>query len=221
MNALGAAVGALATVLAMYRVITMKRQDEKQSSILLLAAPKQETQQEDDMKLVESLIAQHVDFPLPGILFRDVFPIFQSPSAFSALLRLLKAHLHTLHSEKINVVIGLDARGFLLGPIIAGILNCSFAPVRKPGKLPGELVTISYEKEYGTDSFSLPVSAVQAGDKVLIVDDLLATGGTLHAACELVNRLKGKVVECCVIIELAELGGSARVDSPVWSMFQY
>ncbi|KAH9260699.1 adenine phosphoribosyltransferase [Batrachochytrium salamandrivorans] len=146
---------------------------------------------EGDYELVQSLIASHYDFPQVGILFRDAFPVFQHPSAFAALLRLFKAHLDQAATD-IDVIIGLDARGFLLGPILAGMLNCAFSPVRKSGKLPGELVSVKYEKEYGADEFAIPVGAVRAGQRVLVVDDLLATGGTLEAACELVRQLGGE-----------------------------
>lgn len=174
-----------------------------------------------DLELVESLIAQHHDFPQAGILFRDVFPVFQHPSAFAALLRLFKAHLDQTATD-IDVVIGLDARGFLLGPILAGMLNCAFSPIRKSGKLPGEVVSVKYEKEYGADEFAIPVGAVRAGQRVLVVDDLLATGGTLEAACELVRQLGGDVVECLVIVELQALGGRQRIaPHAVWSLYSY
>ena len=173
----------------------------------------------DDKTLVLSHIAAYPDFPQKGILFRDIFPILRSPSAFQALVRLLHDRIKSL--GKIDVIVGLESRGFLIGPLLATLIGCSFVPVRKPGKLPGKLTSVSYEKEYGKDTFDIQTEAIKPGDRVVFFDDLLATGGSLFASTSLVTGLGGIVVECIVIIELADIQGRKNVPHPVWSLFQF
>jgi adenine phosphoribosyltransferase len=172
-----------------------------------------------DKGLVESCIQVHENFPKKGIVFRDIFPILRNPSASEALLRLLMKHALLL--GKVDLIIGLETRGFLHGPILALMLNCAFAPVRKAGKLPGSVYTVSYVKEYGEDSFQIQADAITPGSRVLILDDLLATGGSLFAAVQLVEGRGASVIECMVIIELLELNGRQKVQAPVWSLFAY
>jgi len=174
---------------------------------------------DQDKALVESLIDIHENFPKKGIVFRDVFPVLRHSEATAALFRLLGERVKQL--GKIDVVLGLESRGFLIGPNLAILLNCAFAPVRKPGKLPGKLVSVSYEKEYGKDTFEMQANSISAGNRVLIVDDLLATGGSLFAAVQLVEGMQATVVECMVIIELLDLTGRKNVTAPVWSLFQF
>eukprot|EP01137_Pigoraptor_chileana_P006542 Opistho-2@51029 len=173
-----------------------------------------------DLKRVEALITTHPDFPLPGILFRDIFPVFRDPVATELIFTNLVFHLTSTY-HKIDVVVGLDSRGFLFGPIIALRLGASFVPIRKAGKLPGKKETVTYAKEYGADSFEIQSDAILPGQTVVIVDDLLATGGTMFAACSLVRKLGGQVIECMVVVELAELNGSQRLDVPTYSMLKY
>lgn len=121
----------------------------------------------------------------------------------------------------VEVIVGLEARGFLFGPIIAQRLNCSFAPVRKKGKLPGETERVTYTKEYGADIFEVQKEAFKPGQSVVIVDDLLATGGTMKAACELIEKVGAKVTLCLVVIELKDLNGQDKLSQPCYSLIQY
>jgi adenine phosphoribosyltransferase len=172
-----------------------------------------------DRQYVLSKITEHQDFPKKGILFRDIFPVMRDPSATQALIRLLHQRIKTL--GKVDVIVGLESRGFLFGPILALLCNAAFTPVRKPGKLPGKLTSMSYEKEYGTDTFEIQTECIRPGARVVIFDDLIATGGSLFAATNLVEQLGGKVVECVLIIELAGLQGIKNVPAPVWSLYQF
>ena len=144
------------------------------------------------------------DFPIPGILFYDVTTLFKNPSA----LQELSDTLYEMYKDKgITKVVGIESRGFIMGPILATRLGAGFVPIRKPGKLPAETIEESYEKEYGKDTVQMHKDAINEDDVVLLHDDLLATGGTMKAACELVKRLKPKKVYVNFIIELKELHG--------------
>ncbi|PCH41186.1 adenine phosphoribosyltransferase [Wolfiporia cocos MD-104 SS10] len=176
-----------------------------------------------DVEHLRSLLKAHPDFPKKGIVFLDIFPILRDPVAFESLITHFVYHLtsHTIPhspSKKVDVVVALDARGFLLGPVIAMRLGAAFVPVRKKGKLPGECVTATYKKEYGSDSFEMQADAIQPGQNVVIIDDLIATGGSAKAAGQLVSQLGGKVIEYLFIIELLFLKGAQRLDAPVYSM---
>jgi len=176
-----------------------------------------------DVEYLRSLLKAHPNFPKKGIVFLDIFPILRDPVAFETLITHFVYHLtsHTIpqsSSKKIDAVVGLDARGFLLGPIIAMRLGAAFVPVRKKGKLPGECVTATYEKEYGSDSFEMQADSIQPGQNVIVVDDLIATGGSAKAAGELVAQRGGKILEYLFIIELTFLKGAQQLDSPVYSM---
>ncbi|KAG8955716.1 adenine phosphoribosyltransferase [Tulasnella sp. 424] len=152
----------------------------------------------------------------------------RDPVAFEVLITHLVHHIASSTTvtpvssgaKKVDVVVGLDARGFLLGPIIALRLGASFVPVRKKGKLPGECVTAIYEKEYGSDSFDMQADAIAQGDRVIIIDDLIATGGSAKAAGALVKQLGGQILEYVFIIELAFLKGRGQLDAPVYSMIE-
>ncbi|KAK3341304.1 phosphoribosyltransferase-like protein [Lasiosphaeria hispida] len=151
------------------------------------------------------------DFPIPGISFIDILPLFQDPVIHLALLRALE--LQVLESGvKPDVIVGLDARGFLFGPSLALRLNASFVPVRKRGKLPGPCVTASFEKEYGTDYFQMQVGAIERGQNVLVVDDIIATGGSAAAAGTLVKELRGNLVGYLFILEIPFLHGRNKLD---------
>ncbi len=140
---------------------------------------------------LENYIRDIQDFPKPGIGFKDITPLLSNPEATSACLDLLAS---TLADKKINKVIGVESRGFFFGILLAQKLNAGFVPVRKPKKLPFETISASYELEYGTDTLEMHIDAIQKGDKVLIHDDVLATGGTAKAVCELVEQLGGEIV---------------------------
>ena len=153
---------------------------------------------------LEALVRDIPDFPKPGIVFKDITPVLASPEGLDVAVRGLADLARDL---RVDVVIGAEARGFLLGPAIARELGAGFVLARKPGKLPHETVRAEYVLEYGTDALELHSDAVAAGARVLVHDDLLATGGTAKALCELVEQLDGQVVACGFLIELAFLNG--------------
>ncbi|KAK4147810.1 phosphoribosyltransferase-like protein [Dichotomopilus funicola] len=153
------------------------------------------------------------DFPIPGINFIDILPLFQDPIIHNALLRALELQVQEFGEQaKPDVIVGLDARGFLFGPSLALRLNSSFVPVRKKGKMPGPCVTAAYEKEYGTDFFQIQEGAVKPGQKVLVVDDIIATGGSAAAAGSLVKQLGGNLVGYLFILEIPVLNGRSKLD---------
>ncbi len=155
-----------------------------------------------------ALVRDIPDFPKPGIVFKDITPILASAEGLDAAVNALAAVTRHLN---VDVVIGAEARGFLLGPALARELGAGFVLARKPGKLPHETVRAEYVLEYGVDALELHSDAVAAGSRVLVHDDLLATGGTAKALCELVEQLDGEVVACAFLIELAFLNGRERL----------
>jgi adenine phosphoribosyltransferase len=159
---------------------------------------------------LRSLIRDIPDFPRPGILFKDITPLMADPDALGAAVSGLADYARPL---EVDCVLAAEARGFLLGPALALALGAGFALARKPGKLPYDTVSAEYQLEYGRDSLELHSDAVGPGTRVLVHDDLLATGGTASALCELVEALGGEVVGCSFLIELAQLGGRARLHS--------
>ncbi len=151
-------------------------------------------------------IRQIPDFPIPGILFYDVTTLFKNSEA----LKELSDTLYNMYKDKgITKVVGIESRGFIMGPMLAARLGAGFVPIRKPGKLPADTIEESYTKEYGTDTIQMHKDAIDENDVVLVHDDLLATGGTMVAACNLVKQLKPKKVMVNFIIELKELNGKA------------
>ncbi|GAB1310231.1 adenine phosphoribosyltransferase [Madurella fahalii] len=153
------------------------------------------------------------DFPIPGIKFIDILPLFQDPAIHAALLRALELQVLEFGGDaKPDVIVGLDARGFLFGPSLALRLDASFVPVRKKGKMPGPCVTAAYEKEYGTDFFQMQEGAVKPGQKVLVVDDIIATGGSAAAAGSLVKQLGGELIGYLFILEIPILKGRSKLD---------
>ncbi|CAG8769745.1 29640_t:CDS:2, partial [Racocetra persica] len=158
-----------------------------------------------DIEYLRSLIKAIPDFPQEGILFRDIFPIFQDPKAIEMLVSHIVDHINTTIKEKVDVIVGLDARGFLFGPMVALRLNTAFVPSRKKGKLPGKTLSADFKKEYGVDTFEMQEGAIKPGQNVIIVDDLIATGGTAAAAGQLVEKSGGKLLEYIFLIELADL----------------
>ena len=168
----------------------------------------------DDTAVVRAAINEYPDFPKAGIRFQDVFGIFGNPAAHQSLHNLMVGHAKQ-HQDSVDVVVGLDARGFLLGPAIALAIGKPFVPVRKAGKLPGACLGRSYSLEYGEDRLEVQEGSIRSGARALIVDDLLATGGTLKTAASLVREAGGEVVHCWVLVELAALGGRVRVGEEV------
>ncbi|KAL0113830.1 hypothetical protein PUN28_011278 [Cardiocondyla obscurior] len=170
------------------------------------------------LQILKNAIKSYPDFPKPGIIFQDTFGVFYNNVALKALKDLIVEHVSSL---EIDLVIGLDSRGFLFGPIICMELNKPFLPIRKKGKLPGKIIQQKYALEYGEATFELQTEFIKKGTKVLIVDDLLATGGSLGAAVQLVNSVGADVIECLVIMELTLLKGRDKVGAPVHSFIQY
>ena len=147
-------------------------------------------------------------FPKEGIVFKDITPLLIDPNARKECLEIL---LSTVKDKKINKVIGVESRGFFFGILLAEELNAGFVPVRKPKKLPFDTISASYDLEYGTDTLEIHTDAIQKGDRVLIHDDVLATGGTAKAVCELVERLGGVIVQCNFLMEITFLNGREKI----------
>lgn len=159
------------------------------------------------------------DFPKPGILFRDITPLLSTPIAFKATIDRLSDRYQT---HKIDTIVAAEARGFIFGAPLAVQLGVPFVPIRKPGKLPFESMKHQYDLEYGTDTLEMHIDAVSTGHRVLVVDDLLATGGTVNACCSMVQKAGGEVVECAFIIELEALGGRAKLaPHACYSLLKY
>jgi adenine phosphoribosyltransferase len=148
------------------------------------------------------------DFPIPGILFRDITTLLQDPRAFH---KAVDAMIEPFQSSKIDVVAGVESRGFIFATPVAYALNAGFVPVRKLGRLPAEAIRVEYALEYGTNTLEMHRDAIKPGQRVLLVDDLLATGGTAVAAIDLVQRLGGDVVGASFLVELVDLGGRAKL----------
>jgi len=171
------------------------------------------------MKELSKKIRSIPDFPKKGILFRDITPLLQDSTSFGRAVDLLAKNYQ---DKDIDLVVSVEARGFILGSVLAYKLGVGFIPIRKPGKLPYKVEKATYKLEYGEDSVEIHQDAIKEGDKVLIFDDLLATGGTAKAVCELVERLKGKIVGISFLIELSELkGGEKLKEYEVFSLIKY
>ena len=168
--------------------------------------------------MIQSYIRDVPDFPKPGILFKDITPLLQSPKGLALAIQGMAA---AVDPQAFDLVVGIESRGFIFGTAIAHHLGKGFVPIRKPGKLPWKTASESYELEYGRDRIEIHVDAVKPGQGVLLVDDLLATGGTMEAALKLVRRIGGRPVACSFAIELGFLGGRKRLDAPVHSLLQY
>lgn len=161
-------------------------------------------------KTVKDYIRTIVDFPHEGIMFRDVTTLFADPRGFRMAIDQL---LHPYAGLQIDKVVGLEARGFILGGAIAHQLSVGFVPVRKKGKLPGTTISEEYQLEYGEAIVEIHDDAIQPGERILIVDDLLATGGTAEAGIKLVERLGGQIIGCAFVVDLPELGGRKRIEA--------
>jgi len=157
---------------------------------------------------IHSRVRTIPDWPIDGIQFRDITPLLQNPATFR---RLVDCFVHRYYERDIDVLACIDARGFIIGGALAYELSTSLVPIRKRGKLPFETVSESYELEYGTAEVELHKDAVSSGQKVLVLDDLIATGGTMLAACNLIQRLGGEIAETAAIIDLPDLGGSSKL----------
>ena len=171
------------------------------------------------MYSIKDLVRDVRDYPKPGIVFKDITPILSDIDALRTSIKEMAAPFTNLG---IDIVVGIESRGFIFGAPIADLLNAGFVPVRKPGKLPWKTKSVSYELEYGTDALEIHEDAITEGQNVLIVDDLLATGGTTEATCKLVSKLGGNIKGLSVLIELEALNGRKRLNQyNVHSLVQY
>jgi len=150
------------------------------------------------------------DFPKPGIVFKDITPLLANPSSLAFAVEVL---CNPFRGQNIQAVVGAESRGFIFGTAIAQALSCGFVPVRKPGKLPAAKMALTYDLEYGQDTLEIHKDAIRKGQRCLIVDDLLATGGTMRACCDLVHTLGGEIVGIAILIELSFLNGRARFEN--------
>jgi len=159
------------------------------------------------------------DFPKPGIIFRDITTLLQNPAALRQSVDLIAEHFD---EGSIDVVVGAEARGFIFGPAVAYRLNAGFVPIRKPGKLPYQTIRATYQLEYGTDTVEMHKDAIEPGQRVLMIDDLLATGGTMAACCKLVEQIGGKIAGCAFVIELSFLKGRGKLTGyEIFSLVDY
>jgi len=171
------------------------------------------------MDRLKAKIRDIPDFPKPGIMFKDITPLVKDPASLRfAVLELIKP----FREQNITAVAGMEARGFIFGSIAAWELGIGFIPLRKPGKLPYDIQSVSYSLEYGEATLEAHIDAIKPGDRILLIDDLLATGGTAKASCQLVEKLGGEVVACAFVVELTMLGGKEKiVDYPLHSLIKY
>lgn len=159
------------------------------------------------------------DFPTPGVVFKDITTLLENPDAFHQAAEALLAFTEGL---RVNKVVGIESRGFFFAPLLARELGAGFIPARKPGKLPRETRKQHYELEYGTDALEIHAESIEAGDRVLVHDDVLATGGTARAMCNLVRGLGAEVVQCNFLIELQFLNGRDKLDGfPIRALVTY
>ena len=196
--------------------IILKRMSEnahKVKQLLLNAIPKIANQDED---FIKSKIRSVPNFPKPGIMFRDITTLLKDKEGFDKVIEIF---YNRYKNKKIDVVAGIEARGFIIASIIANKLGVGFVPIRKPGKLPSESVREEYELEYGRDAVEIHKDAIAKGMNVLLIDDLLATSGTMGAACELIKKLGGDILECGFVIELEDLGGRKKLENKGYKVF--
>lgn len=171
------------------------------------------------MKDLESYIRDIPDFPKKGVLYKDITPLLQEPEAMKAAVDQFLANLGDV---KIDKVVGVESRGFFFATLLAARLNAGFVPVRKPGKLPYKTIMESYDLEYGTDALEMHEDAIKPGENILLHDDVLATGGTAFAACNLIEKCGGKIQHCNFLVEISFLKGRDRLEKyKVDSLLKY
>ncbi|MCA9300466.1 MAG: adenine phosphoribosyltransferase [Phycisphaerales bacterium] len=170
------------------------------------------------MDALKAFVRDVPDFPKPGITFKDFTPLLADPGALALAVELMA---NPFRGKGVDLVVGAESRGFIFGIAIAQALSAGFVPIRKPGKLPRSVHGADYALEYGTDRLEIHSDAMRAGQRVLIVDDLLATGGTMGAACQLVRACEAEIVSQSVLIELTFLDGRSRLDAPLHAVLQY
>ncbi|MDP1638547.1 MAG: adenine phosphoribosyltransferase [Candidatus Nitrotoga sp.] len=165
---------------------------------------------------IKSRIRTIPHYPKPNIMFRDITSLLKDPIGFRITINELVRRYADMEIDK---VIGIEARGFIVGAALAYALGKGFVPIRKKGKLPAETIGYDYELEYGTDRIEIHADAISPGERVLLVDDLIATGGTAEAATILIEKIGGKIVECCFVIDLPDIGGRKRLEKKGYSVF--
>ena len=159
---------------------------------------------------IKSKIRTIKNYPIDGVMFRDITTLLKDPEGLRDSINKLVDRYKDLNIDK---VVAIESRGFIIGAPLAYLLNVGLVLIRKPGKLPSETINQDYKLEYGTDRIEVHVDAIEKGEKVLIVDDLIATGGTVEASVKLVQKMKGDIVECCFIIDLPDIGGRSRLEN--------
>ena len=171
----------------------------------------------EDEEIIISSIREIEDFPKPGIIFKDITTLMSNPEAFDVLM----SHLEKRYKEyDIDYIAGLDARGFIFGAILADRLKIGFVPVRKKGKLPYKTISEKYDLEYGSDEIEVHIDAFHKDSNVLVIDDLIATGGTAGAAVSLINKVGANCIEACFIMELEEMNGKSKIKTEVYSVIK-
>ena len=165
---------------------------------------------------IKSKIRTIQNYPIDGVMFRDITTLFKDPEGLREAINLFAERYKDMQIDKIAAI---ESRGFLIGAPLAYLLNVGLVLIRKPGKLPAETIKQDYKLEYGSDQIEIHIDAIKEGERVLIVDDLIATGGTVEAAVKLVQKMKGEVLECCFIIDLPDIGGSRKLESMGQNIF--
>jgi len=175
----------------------------------------------EKLTLIKNSIKTIKDYPLPGIMFRDITSLIEDGVAFKTTIELF---VERYKDQKIDKVVGTEARGFIFGAPVAAALGAGFVPARKPSKLPRDTIQESYDLEYGSDVLQIHKDAIKEGEKVILMDDLLATGGTAEASVKLIQRLGGEVVEAAFVIELNDLNGGDKLKAlsvPIYSLIEF
>ena len=165
---------------------------------------------------IKSKIRTIQNYPIDGVMFRDITTLFKDPEGLREAINIFAERYKDMQIDKIAAI---ESRGFLIGAPLAYLLNVGLVLIRKPDKLPAETIKQDYKLEYGSDQIEIHIDAIKEGERVLIVDDLIATGGTVEAAVKLVQKMKGEVLECCFIIDLPDIGGSRKLESMGQNVF--
>jgi len=165
---------------------------------------------------IKSKIRTIKNYPIDGVMFRDITTLFKDPEGLREAINIFAERYKDM---KIDKIVAIESRGFLIGAPLAYLLNIGLVLIRKPGKLPAETIKQDYKLEYGTDQIEIHIDVIKEGERVLVVDDLIATGGTVEAAVKLVQKMKGEILECCFIIDLPDIGGSRRLESMGQNVF--
>jgi len=165
---------------------------------------------------IKSKIRTIQNYPIDGVMFRDITTLFKDPEGLREAINIFAERYKDMQIDKIAAI---ESRGFLIGAPLAYLLNVGLVLIRKPGKLPAETIKQDYKLEYGSDQIEIHIDAIKEGERVLIVDDLIATGGTVEAAVKLLQKMKGEVLECCFIIDLPDIGGSKKLESMGQNVF--